>query len=81
MQEITIDVQTFRQDIEKVIGNKAVLSVDDVVNMLGCTRTCVLNWMRRNEQQLRPPKLKVGRQVYFPRTQFIDWLMKEQGLA
>jgi hypothetical protein len=81
MREIPIDVQSFRQDIERVIGDKAALTIDDVINMLGCTRICVLNWMRRNEPHLRPPKLKVGRQVFFPRTQFIEWLMKEQGLV
>ena len=80
MQEVAVDVQGVSQDIEKAIGPKPFLSINDVVNLLGCTRICVLNWLRRNEAHMRPPKIKVGRQIFFPRTQFIDWLMKEQGL-
>ena len=75
------DTQVMVRDIDQMIGGKALLSVEDVMKLLGCSRVCVHNWMRRNAIERRPPKLKVGRQILFPKTKFIEWLVKEQGRA
>ncbi len=75
------DIPIILRDIDSTLGEKALLSVEDVMKLLGCTRVCVHNWMRRNELERRPPKLKVGRNILFPKTKFVEWLVKEQRRA
>ncbi len=66
------------KDLNLAIGNRAVLTVEDIMNLLGCSEVSVHNWMRRNDLEKRLPRLKIGRQIRFSKSEFIDWLIKEQ---
>ena len=66
------------KDLNSAIGNRAVLTVEDIMNLLGCSEVSVHNWMRRNDLEKRLPRLKIGRQIRFSKSEFIDWLIKEQ---
>jgi predicted DNA-binding transcriptional regulator AlpA len=69
------------QDIEKACADKPLLSIEDIAHLVGCSTKVVYNWTRRNDPAKRPPKLVVGRTLRFPRTEFIRWLVREQGRA
>jgi excisionase family DNA binding protein len=67
------------KDIEAVFKEKPLLTMEDIATVFGCTKKVVYNWTRRSEISRRPPRVVIGRQVRFPRTEFIQWLVREQG--
>ncbi len=73
--------ETLIQDFAVLFGNKALLSIDDVAQGVGCTPKVVYNWTRRNDPARRPPRVVIGRTVRFPKTEFVRWLIKEQTRA
>jgi len=70
--------EQWRKDLDSALGSRAFLTVEDITNLLGCTEVSVHNWMRRNDLEKRLPRLKIGRQIRFSKTEFIEWLIQEQ---
>ncbi len=70
--------ETCFSEIEQALGGKVFLSVNDICDLLGCSERVVYNWMKRADPARRPPKLKIGHEIKFPRGAFIQWLLKEQ---
>jgi len=66
------------KDFEAVFKEKPLLTMEDIAGVCGCTKKVVYNWTRRSEVDRRPPRVVIGRQVRFPRTEFILWLVREQ---
>jgi excisionase family DNA binding protein len=67
------------KDMELTLKDKPLLSIEDVAQLMGCSIKVVYNWTRRNDPLKRPPRLVIGRTVRFPRTEFIQWLVREQS--
>ena len=66
------------EDLEKAFPGKSLLTVSDICQFLGCSQKVVYNWMKRSDPGRRPPRLKVGQEIKFPRLAFVQWLAKEQ---
>jgi predicted DNA-binding transcriptional regulator AlpA len=65
--------------LEEIFQDKLLLTVQDICFGLGCEETVVYNWMKRADPDRRPPKLRVGQALRFPRRPFVRWLAKEQS--
>ena len=65
------------KDVERLLQDKALLTIDDVSQLLDCDRRVVYNWTKRQDPSRRPPKFPVGKSFRFPKTQFLRWLMNE----
>ena len=65
-------------EIERIFPGKALLTIADLCLFLGCSEKVVYNWMKRAEPTRRPPRIKVGQEVKFPRAAFVHWLTQEQ---
>ena len=63
-----------------VYPDRAFLTLEDVAQLLGCSRRVVYNWTRRKDPEARPPRIIVGKTIRFPKVAFIQWLLKEQGV-
>lgn len=70
--------ETLIKDMEALLKDKPLLTIEDIAAVCGCTKTVVYNWTRRSEVSRRPPRILIGRQVRFPRTDFFLWLIREQ---
>jgi len=70
---------SFIESLEELFRDKLLLTVQDICQGLGCAETVVYNWMKRADADRRPPKLRVGQEMKFPRGPFVRWLAKEQS--
>ena len=66
-------------NLEQLFGDKLLLTIPDICLALGCAETVVYNWMKRADPVRRPPKIRIGTELKFPRGTFVRWLAKEQG--
>jgi predicted DNA-binding transcriptional regulator AlpA len=64
--------------LTEVFRDKPLLTVEDICAGLGCSATVVYNWLKRPNPAKRPPKIKLGQEVKFPRGAFVEWLAKDQ---
>jgi predicted DNA-binding transcriptional regulator AlpA len=71
--------QSIMSEIEEVFRGKIFLTIADICGVLGCSENVVYNWMKRADPLRRPPRIKVGQEMKFPRGAFFQWLVKEQG--
>jgi excisionase family DNA binding protein len=60
-------------------ARKPFLSMEEVAELLGCSKRVVYNWTRRTDPATRPPKIVVGKTIRFPADQFFEWLYRQQG--
>ena len=67
------------KEIDTLFKDRIFLSVLDITQLLGCSENVVYNWMKRSDPARRPPRIKVGKDIKFPRGAFVQWLVKEQG--
>jgi len=63
--------------LKKRFETKIFLTPDDLSGVLECERDVIINWTRK-EEKYRPPRIIVGRDIRFPKAEFLDWLMKTQ---
>lgn len=64
---------------DHLFPKKAVLTVQEVAQFLDCNPDIIYNWIKRSDPAKRPPKLIVGKEVRFPKREFLRWLVQEQG--
>ena len=67
------------EELSEKYKEKSFLSLGDVCDLLGCERNAVYNWTKRADPQRRPPRILVGREIRFPKKEFLKWLCREQG--
>jgi len=79
MEGVTAMDESVVSSLEELFQGKSLLTIKDICLGLGCAETVVYNWMKRADATRRPPKLRVGQELRFPRTPFVRWLAKEQG--
>ena len=65
-------------EVEELFKGKVFLSVDDIAVLLGCDPQIVHNWTKRPDPRKRPPRILVGKELRFPRRDFVRWLLAEQ---
>jgi excisionase family DNA binding protein len=66
-------------DVDELFKGKPFLSLSEVAQLLSCAEEVVYNWTRRPDLKKRPPKITVGKEVRFPKREFLRWLAQEQG--
>jgi len=69
---------TLTQEIDEIFKGKPFLTLGDVSQLLGCDVQIVHNWTRRSDPRKRPPRIMVGKELRFPRREFVRWLVTEQ---
>ena len=74
-------IETLLQDTESLLKDKAFLTVDEVADLLSCDKKVVHNWTRRKDSKRRPPRLALGKTIRFPKTAFVQWLLKENQIG
>lgn len=67
------------EDLDQNLRQKAMLTVSDIAKILDCPEVVVYNWNKRPEKDRRPPSLRVGKELRFPKREFFRWLAKENG--
>lgn len=72
-------VQSLLEEADRAFPKKAVLSPEDIAQLLDCEEKIIYNWMKRSDPTRRPPKLSVGKDVRFPKREFFLWLAEDQG--
>jgi excisionase family DNA binding protein len=68
------------KEISDLYPGKAFLTIEEVTELLGCSKKVVYNWSRRNSLKRRPPRICVGRTIRYPKGEFILWLIREQSV-
>jgi predicted DNA-binding transcriptional regulator AlpA len=68
-------------EMNELYKEKLFLTMEDVTSLLSCSKTVVYNWAKRMDPKKRPPRIIVGKEVRFPKREFLKWLMDEQGGA
>jgi predicted DNA-binding transcriptional regulator AlpA len=66
------------EEVSRTIPEKAFLSMNDVCELLACSPTVIYNWVKRADPKRRPPRIVIGREVRFPKGEFLRWLAEEQ---
>lgn len=72
-------VEALIEELERSFPGKAVLTVSDVCQFLGCSEKVIYNWTKRSDSRRRPPRIIVGKEIRFPKRPFINWLATEQS--
>ena len=70
---------TLLQEIEELFKGKPFLTIEDVTQLLTCDEEVVYNWTKRSDPKRRPPRIIVGKDLRFPKREFIKWLAEDQG--
>jgi hypothetical protein len=65
---------------DEVFPRKAVLTLQEVADFLQCEPRIIQNWTRRADAKRRPPRITVGKELRFPKREFLSWLAQDQGL-
>jgi excisionase family DNA binding protein len=71
--------ETLFEEVNRLYPEKGLLTLQEVCNFLECEPQTIYNWTKRSEPKRRPPKIAVGREVRFPKKEFVRWLAQEQG--
>ena len=66
------------QEIDALFPGKIFLTLEDVANLLSCSPKVIYNWTKRSNPIRRPPRLLVGKELRFPKREFVRWLSEEQ---
>lgn len=67
----------FVQELDEIFKGKPFLTVEDVTSLLSCEDTTIQNWCKRSDPQRRPPRIFIGKEVRFPKRDFLRWLASE----
>ncbi len=70
---------SFIEYADQMFPKKAVLTMEEVAQFLDCEISIIVNWVKRSDPRKRPPKLIVGKEVRFPKREFMRWLVQEQA--
>lgn len=71
--------ETLIQEIDEIYKGKPLLTLDDLSQLLGCSRKVVYNLTRAVDPKLRPPMIQVGKTILFPKREFFHWLAETHG--
>ena len=71
--------ETFIQEIDELYKGKPFLTLDDLSLVLGCSRKVVYNLTRAADLKSRPPLMRVGKAILFPKKEFFRWLAETHG--
>lgn len=74
-----VAMSSFQRSLDESLPKKSFLSIADICESLTCEESVVYNWNKRSDPARRPRRVKVGKEVRYPRTEFIVFLVKEQG--
>ena len=50
----------------------------EIADFFECSESIVYNWIRRPEKKKRPPRFTLGKEIRFPKEEFVKWLAMEQ---
>lgn len=67
------------QELNQKYQNRPFLTLEEVAEVLGCSKKVVYNWTRRTDPKKRPPRLTIGKTVRFPKVAFVQWLIEQQN--
>ena len=70
--------EALMEGAELAFPKKAVLTVEEVAQILDCNPKIIYNWTRRSDPKRRPPKLMIGKEIRFPKREFFRWLAEDQ---
>ena len=70
--------QSLLESADLRFPNKAVLTAEEIAQILECEAQIIYNWVRRSDRSRRPPRLIVGKDVRFPKRDFFKWLAEDQ---
>ncbi len=73
--------ESLLHEVEQMFPSNAFLTVEDVTKLLKCSEKVIYNWSKRPDPKRRPPRLMVGKEVRFPKKDFIRWLAEELVLG
>jgi len=74
-------LESLMQEVEQLFPSNAFLTVEEVTKLLKCSENVIYNWNKRPNPKRRPPRLMVGKQVRFPKKEFVRWLADELVLG
>lgn len=66
------------EDLEDIFPSKNILTMEEVASALNCPKRMVANWTRRPELSKRPPMLRTGKWIRFPKRPLLKWLIECQ---
>lgn len=69
------------QEVESRFPKKIFLTLEEVVQILDCSKDTVERWAKRSDPAKRPPRVLVGREVRFPKREFVKWLTSQQSAS
>jgi excisionase family DNA binding protein len=67
------------EEINRQYPNKGFLTIEEVASLLDCSKDVIYNWTKRTDPKKRPPRIRVGSSVRFPKMQLAKWLAIEQA--
>ena len=73
--------ESLMQEVDQLYASHAFLTTDEVATFLKCSEKVIYNWNKRSDPKRRPPRLMVGKEVRFPKKDFIRWLANELVLG
>lgn len=71
-------IESLRQEIDQRFSGKGFLTTEDICTFLSCDEAVVYNWNKRVDPRRRPPRIQVGKELRFPKYEFVKWLAEEQ---
>ncbi len=73
--------ETLVAEFEDLFPKRAFLTKAEICEVLSCLPRVVESWCERTDPARRPPRLVIGREVRFPKRDFVKWLVREQSAA
>ncbi len=73
--------KSFIDEAEQIYKGKMFLTLNDVTALLGCEDKVIYNWTRRVDPKKRPPKIFVGKELRFPKRDFLQWLIENNSIG
>jgi predicted DNA-binding transcriptional regulator AlpA len=72
-------IESIMEEVNVMFAGKAFLRTEDVMKLLECSEQVVYNWIKRHDARKRPPRIVVGKEIRFPKREFVKWLAEEQS--
>lgn len=69
------------EEIERRFPQKVFISIEEAAQFLDCEVIVLYNWNKRTNLKRRPPRIPVGKEIRYPKKEFVKWLANEQSRA
>jgi hypothetical protein len=66
------------ENVDDLLEKDALVTLDEMAQILHCSRRVVYDWTRRSDPKRRPPFLQPGKMILFPKKRFMRWVLNEQ---